>query len=145
MKNDGNTSASFEVSFSLYDNLNGSRVAQVSQTGNADVNVSVIVRANMMVTGLELWSVPRPYLYTLVVEVKAADGTVLDTFNDSSVGFRTIRFDADTGFHLNGQDVKVRGFCDHNDFASVGVAVPDRLNLFRAQAMRSVGGQGSRK
>ena len=33
---------------------------------------------------------------------------------------------------------------DHNDFASVGMAVPDRIKLFRAQASRSVGGNGRR-
>lgn len=35
-------------------------------------------------------------------------------------------------------------FCDHDDFASVGMGVPDRIKLFRAQASRSVGGNGRR-
>lgn len=35
-------------------------------------------------------------------------------------------------------------FCDHNDFASTGMGVPDRIKLFRAQASRSVGGNGRR-
>ena len=39
---------------------------------------------------------------------------------------------------------KVRGFCDHNNFAVVGMAVPERINLFRAQASRAVGGNGRR-
>jgi len=37
------------------------------------------------------------------------------------------------GFALNGEHFKIRGFCDHNNFAVVGMAVPDRVNLFRAQ------------
>jgi beta-galactosidase/beta-glucuronidase len=41
-------------------------------------------------------------------------------------------------------DPKVRGFCDHNNFAVVGMAVPERVNLFRAQASRAVGGNGRR-
>lgn len=38
----------------------------------------------------------------------------------------------------------VRGFCDHNNFAVVGMAVPDRIKLFRAQALRSIGGNARR-
>ena len=42
--------------------------------------------------------------------------------------------------------VRVSGACscDHNNFAVVGMAVPDRINLFRAQASRAVGGNGRR-
>jgi hypothetical protein len=40
--------------------------------------------------------------------------------------------------------VKVRGFCDHNNFAGVGMGVPDRVKLFRAQTSRGVGGNGRR-
>ena len=45
------------------------------------------------------------------------------------VGFR---YDANDGFFLNHEHFKIRGFCDHNNFAVVGMAVPDRVNLFRA-------------
>jgi hypothetical protein len=40
--------------------------------------------------------------------------------------------------------VQVRGFCDHTNFAVVGMAIPPRINLFRAQASRAVGGNGRR-
>ncbi len=48
------------------------------------------------------------------------------------------------GLFLNGEHYKVRGFCDHSSWAVVGAAVPDRVNLFRAQASRAVGGNGRR-
>jgi beta-galactosidase/beta-glucuronidase len=38
----------------------------------------------------------------------------------------------------------VRGFCDHTNFGVVGMALPPRINLFRAQASRAVGGNGRR-
>jgi len=59
-------------------------------------------------------------------------------------GFRHLRYDANDGFFLNNEHFKVRGFCDHNNFAVVGMAVPERVNLFRAQASRAVGGNGRR-
>merc|ERR1712205_93044 len=45
---------------------------------------------------------------------------------------------------MNNEHTKVRGFCDHNDFATFGMGVPDRIKLYRAQASRSVGGNGRR-
>ena len=45
---------------------------------------------------------------------------------------------------LTGVVYQVRGFCDHTNFAVVGMAVPPRVNLFRAQASRAVGGNGRR-
>jgi beta-galactosidase/beta-glucuronidase len=66
-----------------------------------------------------------------------------DTVN-TTIGIRSIKYTGDQGFFMNEQHVKVRGFCDHNDFASVGMGVPDRIKLFRAQASRGVGGNGRR-
>ena len=34
----------------------------------------------------------------------------------------------------------MRGFCNHESFAGVGMAVADRINLFRLQSMRGLGG-----
>ena len=59
-------------------------------------------------------------------------------------GVRETRFDADHGFFLNRQHVKLRGFCDFGPFGAVGAATPDRVHLFRAQILRSVGGNGWR-
>lgn len=40
--------------------------------------------------------------------------------------------------------VRIKGFCLHDNFAGVGVAVPDRINLFRAQSLRGIGGNSWR-
>jgi len=45
---------------------------------------------------------------------------------------------------VNGRSVKLRGFCDHSNFGGLGSAVPDRVNLFRAQTLRAVGGNSWR-
>ena len=68
---------------------------------------------------------------------------VVDSYNVTT-GARTVRWDADKGLFINDEHIKMRGFCDHSNFGGVGSAVPDRVNLFRAQASRSVGGNGRR-
>ena len=88
---------------------------------------------------VELWSTTRPYFYKLVVQLSSK------TFNCTAenftqiMGVRQTRWDPNTGFFLNEKHFTWRGFNNHNDFAGVGVAVPDRINLFRGQMMRAVG------
>ena len=90
---------------------------------------------------LQLWGTVKAALYTVTATLLDASGAPLDTLN-VSVGFRRTRWDGATGFWLNGQPVKQRGFSHHNSFAGVGVAMPQRLDLFRVQVGREGGGKG---
>jgi beta-galactosidase len=56
-----------------------------------------------------------------------------------SFGVRTVRFDADKGFFLNGKSMKIQGTCNHQDHAGVGAALPDRLQVFRLGVLREMG------
>ena len=56
-----------------------------------------------------------------------------------SFGVRTTRFDADKGFFLNGQSLKIQGTCNHQDHAGVGAALPDRLQYFRLGVLKEMG------
>ena len=84
-----------------------------------------------------LWSLEAPNLYHLQTVVKV-NGQTADTF-DTPFGIRTIRFDADKGFFLNGKPVKLQGTCNHQDFAGVGVAVPDSLEQWRVRKLQEMG------
>ena len=63
----------------------------------------------------KLWDLKNPQLYTAVTAVEQ-DGKVLDTY-ETNFGIRTIKFDADKGFFLNGERVPLNGVCDHHDLA----------------------------
>ena len=95
--------------------------------------------------GVAAWSVARPYLHTLVVSLAlaSAPGVAVDSANET-VGVRGVRWDADSGSFVNEQMVRLRGFCDHESFTSVGMAIPQRLQLFRFQAQRGMGGNARR-
>ena len=89
-----------------------------------------------------LWSVETPRLYTLHTEIVHA-GNVVDA-TDTPFGIRTIRFDAEKGFFLNGRPVKIKGTCNHQDFAGVGVAMPDSLLLWRVKKLKEMGSNAYR-
>lgn len=104
---------------------------------------TVTLNASTTVQRPLLWSNKAPNLYTMTASLVDARGATVDSVS-TDVGFRFYRFDADTGFHLNGESVNLRGFSDHNDMGGVGSAVPARLNLYRGQMVRAVGGNNWR-
>ena len=86
----------------------------------------------------ELWSVPRPFLYTLVASLYDGSLALLDVVN-VTLGVRSVAFAEGSGASLNGQPLKLRGFCNHASFTAVGMGVPPRINLLRMQQMRGMG------
>ena len=84
-----------------------------------------------------LWSIDDPYLYTL--EVSVMEGRKqLDT-ETVTTGLRTIRFDNEKGFFLNGQNMKMYGVCLHSDAGALGTAVPASVWEYRLQQLRKLG------
>ena len=72
-------------------------------------------------------------MYDVVVILEdCGTGEELDSVSTSH-GFRSLDFDANRGFFMNKENWKIRGFCDHSTFGVVGMAVPDRINLFRVR------------
>lgn len=88
-------------------------------------------------TSPELWSPDSPVLYTVRSLLKE-NGKVIDEVV-TRCGFREIRFDKDTGFWLNGENIKLKGVCNHQDHAGVGVAIPDALWEFRLRLLKDMG------
>jgi beta-galactosidase/beta-glucuronidase len=140
----GGGGASVEVRYALVDPTSAAVVATSSATivttdAATATTVSLVSGGNLTVDNPRLWSIKTPTLYTLVAELLDEGGTVIDTLN-TSIGLRSIDWSSSEGFSLNGEGVHIRGFSHHSDFGGVGGAVPDRINVFRANALRSVGG-----
>ncbi|MBR2265001.1 MAG: hypothetical protein IJ917_11820, partial [Firmicutes bacterium] len=62
---------------------------------------------------VQLWDTDHPILYRCTAELRA-EGQILD-YRKEWFGFRTLRFDAETGFYLNDVNQKLKGFCIHQD------------------------------
>ncbi|MDO5020708.1 MAG: glycoside hydrolase family 2 TIM barrel-domain containing protein [Lachnospiraceae bacterium] len=68
----------------------------------------------------KLWDVEHPNLYILKTELWK-DGEVIQE-EYSQIGFRSIAFDPEQGFLLNGRKVKLNGVCEHHDLGALGAA-----------------------
>ena len=84
-----------------------------------------------------LWSPADPYLYKVETTVKV-DGRVTDVY-ETTTGIRDVEFDADRGFLLNGQPLKLKGVNMHQDHAGVGAAIPDALQAWRIKQLKKMG------
>nr|MBB6150003.1 beta-galactosidase/beta-glucuronidase [Mucilaginibacter sp. SP1R1] len=134
--NSGNASANVAVDISLYDKK-GNKVAQAETKTSVATLQQATTSIQLAVQNPTLWSLENPALYQVKTTIKQND-TVVDEIT-TKCGFRTIAFTADSGFYLNGKRVKIKGVCNHQDHAGVGVAVPDALREFRLRKLKEMG------
>lgn len=99
--------------------------------------VGAFTGESFVLKGAKTWSTESPAMYRLVTRAKKG-GKVVDEV-ETWFGFRDIRFDANTGFWLNGKNMKLKGMCLHQDAGSLGVAVPDEVWLRRLKALKGIG------
>lgn len=119
-----------KVKTSLID-TSGKTVATATSAAKADNALS------MSVGGAKLWSIDNPYLYTLRTEL-LLDGKAIDS-SDTKVGIRTLDFNPNTGFALNGKNMKVKGVCIHHDAGALGAVVPDDVWELRLRNLKELG------
>ncbi|HWF47884.1 MAG TPA: glycoside hydrolase family 2 TIM barrel-domain containing protein [Bryobacteraceae bacterium] len=89
-----------------------------------------------------LWSPETPNLYTMHSTVHV-NGNLVDQYN-TPFGVREAVFDADRGFLLNGQHVKLNGVCLHEGAGPVGAAVPERVWERRLETLKEMGANAIR-
>jgi len=91
----------------------------------------------MIIPSPELWSPENPKLYKLVTTVLISNN-IVDRV-ETTFGIRTVGFDKDKGFLLNGKHYELYGTCNHQDMAGVGAALPDALQAFRVAKLKEFG------
>ena len=88
-----------------------------------------------------LWSCETPNIYKVRTEV-IQGGKIVDTY-ETITGFRDFKFDAKTGFWLNGKNLKLNGVCEHHDFGCLGAALNEdalhrKLTKLKAMGVNSI-------
>jgi beta-galactosidase len=100
------------------------------------------VESETRIADPKLWSIEEPNLYRVATEVHGSAGVT--DHDKATFGIRTIRFDSEKGFFLNGQPVKIKGTCNHQDHAGVGAAVPDQIQSRRITLLKGFGSNACR-
>ncbi len=129
-------SAFIKIEQELYD-ATGNKVGSSSKSGKAEDKSKTDFSQTIKVKSPKLWSIHSPYLYTL--ETKVLKGTELIDSSSCKVGIRNIKFDPNTGFSLNGENINIKGVCIHHDAGVLGAAVPKSVWRHRLEQLKSLG------
>lgn len=91
----------------------------------------------MQLTSPTLWDLDNPYLYTLKTTILRNGQSIDET--ETPIGIRSLTFDADKGFALNGKWMKLKGVCIHHDAGCLGAAVPKEVWRRRLLQLKEIG------
>lgn len=84
------------------------------------------------------WDIKDPALHRAVVNVVDENGALLDR-DEVSFGIRDAKFEAATGFWLNGRNIKLKGTALHADGGALGMAVPLAFWERRLRGLQKLG------
>jgi len=133
-----NLNATNCVVYSYITDKNGKQIAKTrEQKISLLVNEKTTLKQNLSLKNIHLWSLEDPYLYKVVSVIKQGN-TIIDQ-KKSNFGIRTLKFDADKGFFLNGKHIKIQGKNNHQDHAGIGSALPDYMQYYRIKLLKKMG------
>ena len=135
--NDGTADATFDLEQSVLD-PEGRVVAAGAQRGlTLPAGATKDFACNLEIPQPRFWSIETPVLHRLVTTIRSG-GAIVDR-DETAFGIRSIRFDPDHGFFLNGRRVELKGVNVHQDHAGLGVALPDALQDYRVARLKEIG------
>jgi beta-galactosidase len=135
--NDGKIKKDFTLEHIIV-NAGGKRVDSVKVNNlSLPAGESYEFPASITVNNPALWSLENPYLYKMITRI-SSEGKIADEY-ETTFGIRTVRWDPDKGFFLNGVHVRLHGTNNHQDHAGVGSAIPDELQRFRIMKLKETG------
>lgn len=115
----------------------GEEVGQVSATGRLASGTNGTVVQELQVAHPEMWSPDSPRLYMLKSFLSAKNATADETL--TPFGIRSLQFDPQRGFFLNGVSTKFKGVCLHHDAGCLGAAVPEGVLARRLRILKELG------
>src|SRR5262249_40148749 len=122
LENHSAAAANVKVRTQVYElSADGQRVGKAVAAAEA-TNISIAEGASetsavsLRVNNPKLWNLQKPNLYAAVTTVER-NGKAVDTY-ETVFGIRTIKFDPDKGFFLNGELVEIQGVCNHHDLGA---------------------------
>ena len=137
VKNDGLEVSQCEVAQRLLDAAGKEVAKTMPKSLLLKAKETVSCKQQFIVREPHLWSPADPYLYQVETTI-TQQGKVTDCYL-TTTGIRDIAFDAEKGFLLNGQPLKLKGVNMHQDHAGVGAAIPDALQAWRIKQLKAIG------
>jgi beta-galactosidase len=115
----------------------GSDVGLLEAESIIESESSYEFKGDLLVDKPRLWSPDTPHLYQAKTEV-LVDGKMVDT-ERTTFGIRSLKFNAEDGFLLNGKPVLLKGGCVHHDNGILGAASYPRAEERKVEIHKASG------
>ncbi len=139
--NDGNADSEITLQTTII-GPDGQAVQSTETTRSLATGAKTNFNQILVVTNSKLWNLDDPALYQVVSQVRR-DGELLDD-TTTTFGIRRFKWEPDTGFRLNGKNIKIKGVCLHHDAGGLGAAVPLSAWQRRLERLRQTGANAIR-
>jgi beta-galactosidase len=136
VRNDGSNLARAKLNTILLD-LDGRPIQQTEASREIAPKAEYEFVQQLNVERPLLWSPKYPNLYRVRSAIREQEQLVDEC--ETPIGIRSAVFDANKGFLLNAERVKLHGVCLHHDGGCVGAAVPERVWERRFETLREMG------
>ncbi len=120
----------------------GTTLATISTREHLPASRKMTFIQHAAINNAALWSLHHCNLYHLETTLRVNHATVDD--KRTTFGIRTLRFDPNQGFFLDGKRVEIKGTANHQDFPGVGIGAPDNLWYWRIAKLKAMGSNAYR-
>jgi len=101
------------------------------------VGKSIGLNSEISLDNPQLWDVENPYLYKLTAKISQKNKLVDEI--QIPFGIRTVEWKIQTGFWLNGKNVKLQGVCEHLEGGPIGAAWTDKMIRWKIKLFKDMG------
>jgi len=115
----------------------GRMVKSIESKQSISAGKSITINQSVEIENPQRWDINRPNLYKAILKIKSGKNTLDDQTN--TFGIRDSKFEAATGYWLNGKNIKIKADCLHHDGGAVGSAVPLGVWERRLELLKQVG------
>jgi beta-galactosidase len=148
VNNPTSSAADLRLRATIYTKNPDGRRADKPAATSAPVNLQVAAGSSAKaaltapIANCVLWTLQKPSLYVAAVEVEQA-GKIVDSY-ETTFGIRSIQFDSEKGFLLNGERIQLQGVCDHHDLGALGSAINLRALERQLETLKEMGANAIR-
>jgi len=135
--NDGKKVVNLEVVQVLYGRGGKDTIGKTSSSISVLPGSATDCEQEIKVKNPSLWSPKSPKLYSVETAIYQ-DGKLIDA-TSTNTGIRSLRYDPNEGFFLNGEYTKIKGVCLHHDAGSLGAIVPYAVLKNRLYTLKTIG------
>lgn len=141
VSNDGQQKATLRIVTAVVDKT-GKEITTQTQTMKVDAGAKAVLKSTFTLKSPQLWNLQNPFRYRMITKIYAGK-ELKDTYT-TPFGIRSIAFRADSGFFLNGKNVKILGVCNHHDLGPLGSALNNRALQRQLELLKTMGCNGIR-